>query len=335
MEQPASGAGGAIEVRVARPEDRAAVLAFCAEGAPDGDYIEYVWDEWLRDERGALLVATADGTPVGMISLRMLSDDEAWLQGVRVAPRARRHGVGHRLTSAALRAAHERGAVVARLLISQSNLASQGMVSGFGFEKVAAVLHYAAPAIVSDDDDDNDERGVPGTPDQPAPEDVIESDATVPPEERAGALGAQVTIAGTDDFERIWDWLERSTLAPLNGGLSFGAWTARTLTEPDVLAAMARGNLWLLEEWTIEALALLSESRDDTPGSRGLLHLRYVDGTAEGISRLALVLRDEAGVRGLATVDLWLPDLLILRDAMAGAGFTADDHPMWVFARDL
>jgi hypothetical protein len=60
-----------------------------------------------------------------------------------------------------------------------------------------------------------------------------------------------------------------------------------------------------------------------------------MDGLADAIGRLALSLRAEAAAEGYARVELWLPDLLILRDAMAGAGYEGDDEVMLVLAREL
>src|SRR5258708_21232622 len=75
-----------IEIRPARPEDREAVLAFSAHTWEWGDYIEYVWDEWLHDPQGMLFVATSDGQPVGIGHMRMLTKTEAWLEGLRICP---------------------------------------------------------------------------------------------------------------------------------------------------------------------------------------------------------------------------------------------------------
>jgi len=65
------------------------------------------------------------------------------------------------------------------------------------------------------------------------------------------------------------------------------------------------------------------------------LPVRYVDGLSDSIGRLGLALRAEAATMDCDRVELWLPNLLILRDAMAGAGYEADDETMLVFARDL
>ncbi len=320
--------GGAVVVRPARAEDRDAVLAFCARIWEGHDYIAYVWDAWLADPRGALLVAVerGSGRPVGVVHVRMASDDEVWMEGIRVDPDARRRGIGRLLSTAALAAARERGAKVARLMISRANTVSQQLAAGFGYAKVAEMVRYEAPALESAEL--QEDEGAEGA-------DEATSDGESGPMLDV-APGARLTIPGADDFERVWAWLEGSSLLPLSGGLGFGDWAARALTEPDLRAALAAGRVWLLEEWeAIQALAILEERPPYSPDERGRLHLRYVDGASEGIGRLALVLREEAGLRGLGSVTLWLPDLLILRDAMAGAGYEADDTPMWVYARDL
>src|SRR5947207_9069294 len=72
------------EIRPARPEDREAVLAFCEQTWEWGDYIEYVWDEWLHDSKGILFVATIDGKSVAVSHLQMLNETDAWLEGMRV-----------------------------------------------------------------------------------------------------------------------------------------------------------------------------------------------------------------------------------------------------------
>ena len=66
-----------FEVRPARSEDREAVLAFCQQTWEWGDYIEYVWDEWLNNPQGKLFVATKDGQPVAVANMRMLNKTEA------------------------------------------------------------------------------------------------------------------------------------------------------------------------------------------------------------------------------------------------------------------
>jgi ribosomal protein S18 acetylase RimI-like enzyme len=302
-----------VLVRPARPEDRAAVLAFCAHTWSDGDYIENVWDEWLGSPRGVLLVAVVGERPVGIVHVRMVSDDEAWMEGMRVDPDARRRGIGRVLSSRALAAAHERGATVARLMTAHDNRASQALAAAFGYQRIAEVARYEAAAALTA---------------EPTP-----TEGAAPPLARDEETPLRTPDEST--FERIWAWLAQSNLAPLTGGLEFTWWAARALVEPRLRDYLASGQVVTLEGWdTILALAILHDAPART-GEVATLQVRYVDGQAESIGRLARALRGVAAARGLARVDLWLPDLLILHDAMDGAGYQRTYSGMWVYQREL
>jgi ribosomal protein S18 acetylase RimI-like enzyme len=301
---------GEMEVRPARAEDRDAVLAFCDRIGGEQDYIRWVWEDWLREEsqgQATTLVGVLDGRPVGLVHMRMLSEDEAWIEGIRVDPDVRRQGIARVLTSKTMIAARERGAAVVRLFIDASNVASQRLVARFGFTRVAEVAYYSAPTLESE-----------------------------PKEE----TGAQLVSASEDDFERIWAWLEQSNLTPFNGGVEIVDWAARAVTEPVLHAHLAAGEVWLLEErGTIQALSIATGTVGTGAGEHAdsTLEVHYLDGASEGIGRMALALRHVAAEHGLAEVELWLPDLLILADAMAGAGYTRPegDEVMYLYAREL
>src|SRR5262249_4346963 len=78
---------------------------------------------------------------------------------------------------------------------------------------------------------------------------------------------------------------------------------------------LAAGSVWALEGWdTFQALAIaVPLPADDERAAR--LEVRYADGMAEGLGRLALALRTVADAQGCKAVELWLPNLLILHDA--------------------
>lgn len=331
-----------LDVRPARAEDRAAVLAFCAHTWSDGDYIEEVWEDWLHDDRGALLVAVSQERPIGLIHVALYSDDEAWLEGIRVDPTQRRRGVGRVLVSRALVAARERGAQVARLFTDHDNVASQGLIAGFGFKRVAEVVHYEAAALALEEPDIEDvppelnDEDTAGTFALDTATLESGSDAPLATDDADTSSGLRLTIAGAEDFERIWSWLEHSNLAPFNGGLEFIGWHARAVTEPRLRAYLDAGQVYLLEEWdTIQSLAIAVPQ----PASNDVsahLEVRYLDGAADWISRLALVLREIAIEEESSRVTLWLPDLLILQDAMNGANYTRPhEGAMRVYARTL
>jgi ribosomal protein S18 acetylase RimI-like enzyme len=329
MTEPIRGDGGGmeiaeIEVRPAVAADREAVLAFGGEEREVGAVTAKRWDAWLADEDGALLVAVLDGRPVGVVDVRVMSADTGWLEGLRVDPAYRGRGVGRTLLSRALAAADARGVAIVRQFVAPDDAICLKLLRRFGFAHIAEVERYEGPALVEEETDSGIEVEAEQVEDQA---DELADQANEPG-------GRRLTLAGEEDLGRIQEWLEHSNLAPFNDGFEFLSDGARKLVEPALRKYLRAGHIWLLEEWeTIQALAVALEGEG---ASAGTLEVRYIDGSSEGISRLALVLREVAAERELASVALWLPHLLILRDAMDGAGYTlASDGPLWIFTRVL
>jgi ribosomal protein S18 acetylase RimI-like enzyme len=322
----------ALEVREARAEDREAVFAFCAQTWGDGDYIPAVWDDWLADSSSALLVGVADGRPVALSHVRLMTPDEAWIEGVRVAPEMRRQGIGRVIVSQSLVRARALGATTARMFTGATNVASQRLFERFGFQRIAELAWYTADALA-----DDREAVVQAEPVRTA----AERDPSIAETSRdtmQGALpsDARLRAPGLGDFDRLWAWLEQSNLTPFNGGIEVHHWVGRAVSEPALRGYLAAGEVIVLEAWDApQALAIVSDDRAAW-SEEADLEVRYMDGLSDAIGRLALLLRGEASRRRLASVWLWLPDLLILRDAMDGAGYTRGDPvAMWVYARDL
>ncbi|MFB6298316.1 MAG: N-acetyltransferase family protein [Salinirussus sp.] len=130
-------------VRQARPDDHDAVATIAADTWPDRepeDYVPEVFPEWVAsdDESRRTVVAESDGTVVGVCRGQLLSADEAWLQGIRVAPDHRGEGHGRALTEHLVEWARDRGTVVARILVFDWNGPAMGQARAGGFEPVAA-----------------------------------------------------------------------------------------------------------------------------------------------------------------------------------------------------
>ncbi|MGZ8754058.1 MAG: N-acetyltransferase family protein [Acidimicrobiia bacterium] len=125
-------------IRPARPEDKAAIAAFTTDTFSWGDYVADVFDSWLENPHGQMLVAeNQSGDVIGMARVSMLSASEAWIQAARVHSDHRRQGVGGRLTHAGEAWAVERGALVIRLLTEDWNEAAQRQVEKSAFRLVA------------------------------------------------------------------------------------------------------------------------------------------------------------------------------------------------------
>ena len=107
-------------IRQARPSDWPTVKPFC------DDYVRVMWDAWLAD--GGLLTFGDDG-----ICHHSVTQYEAWIEGVRVRPSARRSGVGSALVAKAERLAGRLGARQARAAINTTNQPTLRMFAKMGY----------------------------------------------------------------------------------------------------------------------------------------------------------------------------------------------------------
>jgi ribosomal protein S18 acetylase RimI-like enzyme len=69
-----------------------------------------------------------------VINLVLLPTGVAWLEGIRVKPTYRRHGVGTALTNYMLDLARAGGARYVMLMVAEWNEASHGLVRKLGFK---------------------------------------------------------------------------------------------------------------------------------------------------------------------------------------------------------
>ncbi len=138
-------------MRPARPDDKDAIVAFCQDTFDWGDYIADVWDDWLADRAGRMLVAVVEDRPVGLVHVALLDEHVAWMEGMRVHPDYRRLGIGSLLDRAARESARERGARVARLVTSIKNTAAQGVLEREGYVRVAQFNFWSAPPAKEND----------------------------------------------------------------------------------------------------------------------------------------------------------------------------------------
>lgn len=149
-----------IVVRSARADDKEAVLRFATHTWHGWDYIPDVWDRWLVAPDSALLVATAgectngaepidaEGAslptdlPIAMTRVVMLTETDAWLEGVRVDPRVRGLGVATDLQVAEFRWAASHGARAVRYVTGQDNEGSHRLGAKHGMRVVTAYRWY-------------------------------------------------------------------------------------------------------------------------------------------------------------------------------------------------
>lgn len=126
-------------VRQATHDDYEAVAAFTEGTWPEreqGDYVAGAFHDWVDangpDQR--TVVVEVDGDVAGICQGKLLSEYEAWLEGMRVAPEYRGQGHGLSMVEDLFEWASERGATVARNMVFGWNGAGLGQSVAAGFE---------------------------------------------------------------------------------------------------------------------------------------------------------------------------------------------------------
>jgi len=287
-------------IRPARASDKEAVLAFCAHTFHWGDYLPFVWDEWLADETGPLLVATFNDVPVGVAKVTLLTPTEAWLEGLRVHEQYRRRGLAWQFLIHCLDAARQRGALVARLATGSKNLAVRKTTERAGMRHVAAAIPLEAEAV--------------------------------PSAEGSTSLTCLTLHEWLPISVRI---LNGTTLAKM-GGLYGAGWVWQALTATKLRAHLERGQLLALREESGEIVAVAIAM--DVEQERKALPVAYVDGAAPHTETLAHALRQYAASLQLEKVEVMVPATSPLHQAFVKAGYETDleaEAAIWIYELDL
>lgn len=137
-------------VRQARLDDYDDVVAFAEQVWPDRetvDYIPDVFERWVESDGPTqrTVVVEVDGAAAGLCQGVQLTDDEAWLQGMRIDPAHRGSGLGLVMVEDLFDWARENGATVARNMVFSWNDAGLGQSVAAGFEPDCE-FRWATPA---------------------------------------------------------------------------------------------------------------------------------------------------------------------------------------------
>jgi GNAT superfamily N-acetyltransferase len=294
-----------IEVRPAHPEDREPILAFCTQTWSWGDYIEYIWDEWLSNPNGQLLVATADNKPVGLAHMQMLDKANAWLEGLRVHPDYRHQGIARALAEERLLEAMRRGATHARamvIMIEGQCEAPIRLLESMHMRRVGCFMLYDTEPLT-----------------------------TLP--ERAAR--EQTQLATQADLDDIIDYLNVSNIFPLTGGLYYTWFAAYPITAELLEKKIAAQQVYLLRRWDrLDGLAIVDAIEGFV--KKKSLSLGYIDGTTiESISLIAYDLQHRLADMEQESIRVYAPDLILVHDALRGIGYQAEGTAYCTFERGL
>ncbi|GCE19333.1 GNAT family N-acetyltransferase [Dictyobacter kobayashii] len=290
-----------IEIRPALASDREPILAFCANTWEWGDYIEQVWDEWLQEPEGQLLVAVVDQQLAGVVHIQVFNETEAWLEGLRVNPDYRRQGLGRALNEAAMVEAMRRGATTIRLAVDSHNMASIELSESMHMRRVGEFSLYSAPPFSN-------------------------------PSSRSKQQA--IRLATLEDMDTIIDYLNASNIFPLVGGLYYVKFQAVPITARLLEQKIKGQQVYLLQRWErLDGLAIAEPLHEH---GEQRLSVGYLDGTAiEAISFIAYDLRLRLQEMQLERVRIYAPETLLIHDAFDGVEYEANPASFYTYERGL
>ena len=247
-----------LTVRLARPDDTEAVLAFTRDTFDGWDYVPEVWAGWLAAPDGLVLVAEATDParaaalglpegPLAMARLALLSPDEGWLEGMRVHRAARGLRVATTLQVALLAWTQAQGARVVRFATGETNEGSRRLGARAGFALVGRWRSY-----------------------QPAEAEAAETkdpaaQSSDRPAHRLRAAGLLLE-PDADGLRRWWARVEADPAVHLAAGLyESRAWSWQALTAGRMAAHARAGQVVAAESGDWWALGILAHDDEGVP----------------------------------------------------------------------
>lgn len=291
---------GEFLLRDALPEDRDAVVAFTADTWEGGDYIHWVYDDWVRDELGRFLVAVevSSGQIAAIDKLSFLAPGEAWFEGIRVNPAYRGRGLAAAMQRHLIEEARSMGARTVRFITNVIPSPIQRIAYRDGFSQ-----RFVARNWIWSRENDSPRSGLP----------EIRLRSARPSE--AAALHA---------------WWSRSASCYATDGLVDKGWSFGSTTSEEWETAAEEERLFVREEARIDDLALppptaLVLNHKDEQGSPEW-HLSAISCAGSEWDALAAALVDRARSAKVTRLQGLFPDMAQVHEAVLRAGFQDDPH---------
>ncbi len=287
------------DIRRARLDDHDGVTRLCADIWPDRDteYLPEIYPTWIAGEHTETLLAARDGDILGIAQCVLLTEHEAWCQGMRVHPTARGRGLGSRLVERLFAWASEQGAIVARNMVHAWNAPGMAHSRRVGFEPVTA-FRWATPepALVSE----------------------------LPPLERSPAA---IWHAWSTSDARSW-------LGGLAGD-RHTTWALSECTRADIEPAAKDDGTFAIVDGGVRGMALTGASYTDEMDRPCREYAATAWGDRDAAEELLAAIRAAAYRDGLASVRVLIPETPRHVSDMAAVGCALSETPYLVFAADL
>ena len=128
-----------MNLREAKASDKNFVFDFCKDTFSWGDYIDKVWNHWIKE--GHLYVLEKEN-PVG-ICHAFFSDNQVWIEGIRINPLFRRQGLASKLVSHVESIATKKNIHVSCMLIDTKNFSSLFMAKKLNYQTIQTWRFYS------------------------------------------------------------------------------------------------------------------------------------------------------------------------------------------------
>jgi hypothetical protein len=340
-----AGTGSSLIIRRAEVSDKPAVVEFSSKIWEGWDYLPRVFDRWLKDPRGAFLVAELDGRPVGTDKITVLSLGEIWLEGLRVDPAVQKQGVALAINRKAMEIIAGLNPRTIRFATVADNLASRHMGEKDGFQ-----LLFECRRMVAGEPDEkpNPEFVVETTVGlaaesngEPAAESSAEQTVDSEPAARLSAGPGQEAspepAVGPEDLDAVMDFLEGSENCRRTRGLYAWGWTFQEMSREFIAQVLAReGALAVRTGRRIEALALFLPQRHGPRMCLGFIdggkEEMTPDGGGKGAVELARRFRAVAGEKHAEGAFAMVPERAV--PVLSAAGFR-QEYPIEVVVYEL
>ncbi len=281
-----------VRIRAARPSDQADVAAICAAIWPeDDDYVPQTWDDWLADPHGELVVAELEGCVVGFAKLTHLTDEQWWLEGLRVAPEHQRRGIAGELQAHLVEVFRQKRPGTLRFATHSGNEPVHRLAARDGFRHVATYqLLEAEP---------------------------VDGERTAPLHRLSEA-----------DLSTAWNLIEASPRRQAAEGLYETFWSWETLTRERLAHHLSAGDAWGIDDDSrLAALAVLCRTGKEDAIDIGTVDGCRDEMETLLLSLRGLVTRRGCEKVRLRAVDE--PELI--RAAEGAGYEPGWDHDLWIF----
>jgi len=128
-----------IVIREANALDKIPILKFCKDTFSWGDYVEQVWDFWLSE--GHLFLCEKQ-SPSG-ICHAFYSEDQVWIEGIRIDPNFRRQKIASKLVKHAETIGKEKNISFSYMLIDTENSISLSMANSLNYNIFQTWNYYS------------------------------------------------------------------------------------------------------------------------------------------------------------------------------------------------